>query len=89
MVIFTKYHGPTNIKGGRISAHAPGENLPRVSVSYPHEKSGADCHADAVRKLMTKIGPGKAESRVFYALPIPGGYCFVETTGADSFSFEG
>ena len=78
MIIFTKYHGPTNTRGGRISADAPGWGLPRVYISYPHEKSGVDCHAEAVRALMKKAG---INSESFRVESILGGYAFFTDTG--------
>lgn len=73
MIVFTKYHGPSNVRGSRISAHAPGWDLPRVYVPYPHHKSGMDCHAEAVRALMKKAAINYERFRVD---PIPGGYAF-------------
>lgn len=52
--IETKYHGPTDSKGARISASDMDNN--RVYISYPHELSGADCHEAAARALMAKMG---------------------------------
>lgn len=78
MIIFTKYHGPGNVKGSRISAHAPGWNLPRVYIPYPHEKSGAECHAEAVKALLKKAG----KIGGFYRVEsIPGGYAFMPDAG--------
>ena len=82
MVIFTKYHGPTNSRGSRISAHAPGWNLPRVYVPYSHEKSGVECHADAVRALIKKAGGHPAGEWEFTYKSIPGGYCFIDPLSA-------
>lgn len=76
MIIITKYHGPTNVKGARISAHAPGWDLPRVYIHYPHEKSGAECHADAARALLIKAKQQQENACYLYA-SIPGGYCFM------------
>ena len=55
--IFTKYHGPTNVKGARISASDEDGN--RVVISYPYELSGEDVHraaADALCKKMNWTG---------------------------------
>lgn len=78
MLIFTKYHGATNTRGARISAHAPGWGLPRVYVPYPHEFTGAECHAQAVRAFMQKAGINREDFRVE---SIPGGYVFSTETG--------
>lgn len=76
MVIFTKYFGPSNVRGARIAAWAPGWDLSRVYISYPHEKSGADCHAEAARALLIKAGKNQKNDCYIYAA-IPGGYCFI------------
>ena len=56
IAIETKYHGPTHTKGSRISASANGH---RVSIPYPHELSGMDCHRKAALALQAKMGwPG-------------------------------
>ena len=54
MLIFTKYHGPTNSKGARISAQAPGWGMHRVYINYPYEKEGASAHAMAAAALLKK-----------------------------------
>lgn len=51
--IFTKYHGPTNFKGARISASDSDGN--RVSLSYPYELSAEACHRKAAEALCTKM----------------------------------
>lgn len=51
--IETKYHGPTNTRGSRISA-SDGDN--RISISYPHELSGEDVHRAAALALCAKLG---------------------------------
>lgn len=51
--IETKYHGPTDTKGARISAtSAIGI---KVYIGYPYELSGADCHARAAENLARKM----------------------------------
>ena len=51
--IFTKYHGPTNTRGSRISAADSDGN--RVSISYPHHLSGEDVHRKAAIALCQKM----------------------------------
>lgn len=51
--ITTKYHGPTNTRGARISASDLDGN--RVSIPYPHELSGEDVHRKAAEALMAKM----------------------------------
>jgi hypothetical protein len=51
--IRTKYHGPTNFKGSRISASDEDGN--RVSIPYPHELSGEAVHRKAADALCIKM----------------------------------
>ena len=56
--IFTKYHGPSNYKGSRISACDEDGN--RVTIGYPYELSGEAVHRKAADALCEKMGwPGK------------------------------
>lgn len=50
--IKTKYHGPTNFRGARISANA--EGVKGISISYPHELNSDDAHRLACRTLCDK-----------------------------------
>ena len=55
--ILTKYHGPTNTKGSRLSATAEGGN--RIYVGRNCELSIEDNHAAAARQLKLKMNwPG-------------------------------
>ena len=62
IAILTKYHGPTNTRGSRISARRgdsyPGDGHPegRISIPYPHELSGEDCHRAAADALCARFG---------------------------------
>lgn len=70
--IITKYHGPTNIRGARISASDEDGN--RVMISYPHEESGGmKTHRMAAIALCQKMG----WAGVLYAGSIKHGYVFV------------
>lgn len=51
--ISTRYHGPTNTRGSRISASDLDGN--RVSIPYPHELSGEAVHRAAAEALMAKM----------------------------------
>jgi hypothetical protein len=51
--IVTKYHGPTNFKGSRITATDEDGN--RITISYPHELSGEDVHRAAAQALCDKM----------------------------------
>ena len=53
VAIETRYHGPTNYRGSRITATANGH---RVTVSYPYELSGVECHRKAAEALCEKMG---------------------------------
>jgi hypothetical protein len=50
--IQTKYMGPTNTKGSRIKATCAAGS---VTIDYPHELSGMDCHAKAAYALLAKM----------------------------------
>ena len=50
--IQTKYHGPTNTRGSRISAKA--EGVRGISIPYPHELNTTDAHAKAANELANK-----------------------------------
>jgi hypothetical protein len=69
VAIETRYHGPTDYRGARITATANGN---RVTVSYPYELSGEDCHRVAAEALCAKmkwpwklIGGGTNKGYVF------------------------
>ena len=51
--IFTKYHGPTNTRGSRISAQDEDGN--RVTISYPYQLSGEAVHRKAADALLAKM----------------------------------
>jgi hypothetical protein len=52
--IRTKYHGATDTRGSRISASDEDGN--RVSIPYPHELGGENCHRKAADALCAKMG---------------------------------
>jgi hypothetical protein len=52
--IKTKYKGPTNTRGSRIIASDEDGN--KVTISYPYELSGEDCHRKAADALCAKMG---------------------------------
>ncbi len=52
--IETRYHGPTNTRGSKISATASG-NGKRVYVSYDHALNGDENHKAAALKLMEAL----------------------------------
>lgn len=82
--IQTKYHGPTNTRGSRITASA--EGVKSLSINYPHEFSGMDAHAQAALALCKRhgwngklVGGGLKDSYVF---------CFAESYGRDTNRYE-
>jgi len=54
--IMTKYHGPTDTRGARISARDCDGN--RVTISYPYQLSGEAVHLSAAEALVAKMGWG-------------------------------
>lgn len=71
--IVTKYHGPGNVRGSRISASDEDGN--RVSVPYPYGENWRDgsTHIPAVKALCEKMGwHGKLIQG-----SLKGGYVFV------------
>jgi hypothetical protein len=51
--IITKLHGPSNVRGARVSAKA-GDKF-RVIISWPMQLSGEHVHRAAVSALLDKI----------------------------------
>lgn len=54
--IVTKYHGPTNNRGSRISVTANGAGRKRIYVEYRHDLNIGDNHAEAVRQYAQLMG---------------------------------
>lgn len=55
VAITTKYHGPTNTRGSRISARTS-KDRPVVFVPYNHEYSDERCHLPAARAYCERMG---------------------------------
>jgi hypothetical protein len=75
--IVTKYHGPTNVRGSRISARA---DAGRVIVSWDYGLNVGENHAAAARALIERLGwtTDKGYPPLHGgALPGDAGYCFV------------
>jgi hypothetical protein len=51
--ITTKYHGPTDTRGARISATS--ESGIKVFIPYPHELRSEEGHIKAMRALCSKL----------------------------------
>ena len=52
-MIETKYIGPSNTRGSRIKAFDANGNS--LTIGYPHELSGVECHYLAARALADKM----------------------------------
>ena len=50
--IIVKYLGPTNTKGSRLKATCERGS---ITIPYPHELSGSDCHRKAVASLIYRF----------------------------------
>ena len=72
--IVTKYHGPTDTKGARISARMM--TARPVFIPYAYELSERDCHAAAAAALMAREGWPVGCPMVAGGMP-DGGYVFV------------
>jgi len=70
--IITKYHGPTNTRGSRITADA-GDGV-RLTIPYPYELSGEAVHRKAAEALCEKM---KWEGKLVAGGLPKGGYAFV------------
>lgn len=86
--IQTRYLPVTNSRGSRIKATtASGLS---ISIPYPHELSGADCHWEAVKALLLKHGFHWADKWAVGASIDGRGYVFVPVRHDDNFaSIEG
>lgn len=59
IAIQTKFHGPTNYKGARLSAEPmtwSAGRKPRVTVNYDYAVSADTNHDNAARALISKLG---------------------------------
>ena len=72
--IVTKYLPATNTRGSRIKATCDAGS---VSISYPHELSGSDCHRAAAQALLDKLDWNKYGALIGGGLPNNAGYVFV------------
>jgi hypothetical protein len=68
--ITTKYHGPTNTRGARISATSASGI--RATIGYPHELDGEAVHRAAVVELCRRLDwhgelvPGETKTGYVY-----------------------
>lgn len=75
--IVTKYHGPTNTRGSRISATAAAG---RIFIPYDHALSIQENHAAAARAYATKWG---WHSRYVGGVMASGDYSWASFADAD------
>lgn len=73
--ITTKFHGPTNYKGARVSARCESS---RITIGWDHALNGDANHAAAAKALCVKMG--WTGDMVAGWLPDNTGYAFVFTT---------
>ena len=77
--ITTKYLPCTNTRGSRIQAKTASGI--KVTIDYPHELSGVDCHALAAEKLAKQLGwleSGKTFEQQYAAGYAAPGFVFVD-----------
>lgn len=74
--IVTKYHGPSNIKGARVSARAEAGS---VMLHWDHALNPEDNHKAAAKALAAKFDwTGPWYGGVPHSISGFGGYCFVQ-----------
>jgi len=64
--IKTKYLGPTTHRGARIKA-SNSFGKKSITIAYPYELSGVECHFAAVRELVKKLGWDDKHKRMVYS----------------------
>jgi hypothetical protein len=80
IAIQTKYIPASNTKGSRIKAYIEdGGHKESVTIGYPYELSGIDCHWAAAEKLIRKLegADTHGETVTFVAGGTRYGYVFV------------
>ncbi len=78
--ILTKFHGPTDFKGSRVSATDSDGN--RVMISYDHALNSEECHQSAAVALVKKMG---WEPVTLVGGSTRTGYAFVLLEGAEPY----
>lgn len=95
VAIVTKYHGPTNYRGSRITASVPSRIADRdldqptnplhqpshwrLTIPYPYELSGEACHRKAAHALADRLG----WTGTLVAGALADGYAFVFVGSVD------
>jgi hypothetical protein len=75
--IITKYHGPTDKLGARISASV---STKRVYIPFPYDLDGWRAHAAAARELLNAVGLPDETRLIVGETPL--GYVFIRENGA-------
>lgn len=75
-VIFTRYHGPTNTKGSRISASIPHRKV-RVTVPLDYGLDIVERHRKAAASLVERMGWTVDDLPIAGETPDGAGYLFV------------
>jgi len=82
--ITTKYFGPGERRGSRIKASCEGAS---VTIPYPYELSGEDCHRAGAIALIQKMKWAPVVI-VGGGLPDGNGYAFVMLGGATPYAVQ-
>jgi hypothetical protein len=80
--IVTKFHGPTNVRGSRVSARA---EAGKITLSWDHALNSDQNHITAAEALVEKLG--WSGHWVGGSIPGTSGYVFVQDDG-DGFAIE-
>jgi hypothetical protein len=84
--ILTRYHGPTNTRGSRISAQtADTGTCRRVTVAYRHERSSFENHTAAARELAEQLG---YDDTRWHSAATDKGYWFVAEMHQPAFAID-
>ncbi len=84
--ILTKYHGPTDTRGSRISAQtADTGTRRRVTVAYKYNLSSFENHTAAARELAERLGHDDTR---WHAAATDKGYVFVAEMHQPAFAID-
>ena len=83
--IITRYHGPTDFRGSRITATAG--NGKRVTIPYPHELDSYQAHREAAVALIRRMG--WAPVTITGGGLKDGGYAWVMLDRAELYAVQG
>lgn len=81
MTIETRYHGPTDTRGARISAKVPyGHTSRRYYYPYRHDLSSSQNHVEAAYQTAERLGMDDTQ---WHGGESSTGYVFVREGGPD------